>query len=106
MLLQAAALQELLGLEALPRSGREAQDAARRIGQLVLAAAAPPPLLSQLVAEHLDSLPPARSRFVDVSTGGWVLGLGWEPCGQRGWPAARPVAVHLRAGALSSPHTA
>lgn len=75
---QAAALQELLGLEALPQDGREARDAARRLGQLVLGSVAPPPLLSQLLAEHLAAMPPVRSRFVDVSTGG--LGRRGSSC--------------------------
>lgn len=66
---QAAAFQGLLALDALPQSGREAREAARSLGELVLASAVPPPLLSQLVVEHLEGLPPARPRFVDVSTG-------------------------------------
>ncbi|PRW58774.1 alpha beta hydrolase [Chlorella sorokiniana] len=74
---QAIAFQHLLGLDSLPQSGREAREAARRLGELVLASAAPAPLLTQLVAEHLDSLPPARVRFVDASTGLRLRYLEW-----------------------------
>ena len=67
--MQAVAFQHLMALESLPQTGREAREAACRLGAVVMASAAPAPLLSQLVAEYLDSLPPARARFVDISTG-------------------------------------
>lgn len=66
---QAVAFQHLMALESLPLTGREVREAARGLGAVMMASAAPAPLLSQLVAEYLDSLPPARARFVDVSTG-------------------------------------
>lgn len=81
---QAAAFQELLGLASLPQTGRQAQAASRQLGQVVLGGVTPPPLLSQLVQEWLAAgWPPARARFVDVSTGRWwQVGRVCESCGE------------------------
>ncbi|EFN57589.1 hypothetical protein CHLNCDRAFT_51155 [Chlorella variabilis] len=65
----ATAFQELLGLDALPQTGRQARDASRALGDLVLAGVAVSPLLGQLVAEHLSAARAPPPRFVDVSTG-------------------------------------
>ncbi|KAL4434201.1 hypothetical protein ABPG75_000642 [Micractinium tetrahymenae] len=78
---QASAYQALLGLGALPQNGRQAQAAARQLGAVVLPGVAPPPLLSQLVAEELAARPPAKARFVDVSTGLRLRYLEWGPSG-------------------------
>lgn len=72
---QASAYQALLQLNSLPQNGRQAQAAARQLGAVLLPGVALPPLLSTLVAEELAARPPAKARFVDVSTGGcWMSG--------------------------------
>lgn len=88
---QAAAFQELLVLEALPQTGLEAGAAARQLAAMVAPAASPAPLLAQLVSQHLGGLPPAKARFVDVSTGEWES-WGWG-CIACYWPVlmARPL---------------
>jgi hypothetical protein len=80
--LQASAFQELLGLAALPQTGRQAQQASRQLADQVLACLGPPPpLLAQLVAERLSALPAPRPRFLNVSTGLRLRYLEWGTSG-------------------------
>lgn len=63
----------------------------------MLPSVALPPLLSTLVAEELAGRPPAKARFIDVSTGGsWIPGPK---------PGSRPPTLHkLRQAAVLLKH--
>ncbi|KAL4860110.1 2-(acetamidomethylene)succinate hydrolase [Chlorella vulgaris] len=74
--LQAAAFQEVLGIETLPHTSKEARDVARKLGDLVLAGVGVPQP-SHLVDDHLARSPHTRPRFVDVSTGLRLRFLEW-----------------------------
>lgn len=99
---QAAAYQQLLGLEELPTTGLTAQAAASRLAAAVLASAPPPaPHLSQLLAAECCGCGggvgararPPKQRFQDVPTGMRLRYLDWGAGGGGG--SARDVVLLL-----------
>jgi hypothetical protein len=96
---QAQAFKELLGLEDLPQTGQQAQQAARLLAATVLASVPPPSQqLSQLLTQHLafaagrDGSRAPKQRFVDVATGMRLRCLDWG-AGSCGGALAAPLPL-------------